>query len=200
MENLSSKRNNLQIEDSTSSSSISDSDENRISSSESESEQQPLNKQTNKNVKQTNKNVKTYTAIRPVKVHAITKKIKSMQGPLYNLLKHREGHEYIIKSLNLTELRTIKNIFSSVENLKQIKHAHGYYTLPADTKQAFENCKNEIDHFYNQNKKLDLQKALLAIERKDNFSSIRKILTTNQLLSKMQKRILTKKLLQNAKK
>ena len=194
------ERNNLQIQDSSSSSSSSESDENRISSSESESEQQPLNKQTNKTVKQTNKNVKTYTAIRPVKVDAITKQIKSMQGPLYNLLKHRQGHEYIILRLNKTELRTIKNIFSSVENLKKIKHAHGFYTLPEDTKKSFEKCKNEINHFYKQTNKKDLQKALLDIQRKDNFTSIRKILTTNQILSKMQKRILNKKLLQNAKK
>ena len=191
------ERNNLQIQDSSSSSSSSESDENRISSSESESEQQPLNKKTNKTVKQTNKNVKTYTVIRPVKVNAITKQIKSMQGPLYNLLKHRQGHEYMILRLNKTELRTIKNIFSSVEKLKKIKHAHGVYTLPKDTKTAFENCKNEINHFYNQTNKKDLQKALLDIQRKDNFTSIRTILTTNQILYKMQKRILNK---QNAKK
>ena len=193
------ERNNLQIQDSSSSSSSSESDENRISSSESESEQEPLNKQTNKTVKQTNKNVKTYHFIRPVKVDAITKQIKSMQGPLYNLLKHRQGHEYMILRLNKTELKTIKNIFSSVEHLKKIKHAHGVYTLPEDTTKAFENCKKEINHFYNQTNKKDLQKALLDIQRKDNFTSIRTILTTNQILYKMQKRILNKKL-QNAKK
>lgn len=201
MDNILSKSNKFPISDcSSSSSSDSDSDGNSSSSSESETQEEPVNKQTNKNVKETNKQVKNYTTIRPVKLNAITKQINCMKGPLYNLLRNTNGHEYIILSLNKIELKTIRNIFLSVQNLKQIKQAHGFYKLPKDTKKSFIECKNEIDHFYKQSKKTDLQKSLLAINKKDNFKSIRRILTTNAQLSHMQKRILHKQTLKNGKK
>ena len=127
--------------DSDSSSSSSD------SSLEDSVEQKQVNKKEHKKIKPIFKHKQNDYAIKPVKQNAITKQIVSMRGPLYTLLKNREGHNLILKSLNKHELKTIKNIISSVEQLKNIKAKRGFYQLPQETVLAFKKCKNKIDSF-----------------------------------------------------
>ena len=157
-----------------------------------------LNK--NKLIKKEHKKIKTIFkhkqndyAIKPVKQNAITKQIVSMQGPLYNLFKNKEGHNLILKSLNKQELKTIKNIISSVEQLKNIKAKNNFYQLPQETVLAFKKCKNKVDSFKKAKNKKEMLDACLALNDIDNFKSLRAIITANDKLYSMNRRISSKR-------
>ena len=126
--------------------------------------------------------------VRKVNVSPLTRNINSSRWPIGQLLKTRS--EDSVRTLNLRELTTLKQVVRSVQNLKQITVVNGYYQLPTDTAAAFKRCKEEIDNFYSKKKKNELQDALLNICKKDNFRSLHDILTTNAVINKMNKFII----------
>lgn len=191
MENTSTtSKDNLEIVDSDSDS---DSSSSSDSSLEDTVEQKQVNKKEHKKIKPLFKIKQNDYAIKPVKQNAITKQIVSMQGPLYTLLKNRDGHNLILKSLNKNELKTIKNIISSVEQLKNIKAKRGFYQLPQETVLAFKKCKNKIESFKKATTKKDMLDACLALNDVDNFKSLRDILAANDKLYSMNRRISSKR-------
>ena len=154
------------------------------------------NKQTNK---QTDKANIAHTVVRPISTPVVQKQIESMRAPLYKLLKAREGHSDHLRNLNLRELKTFKSIFKSVERLKGIRQINGLLKVPESTIASFKKCKKEIDEFYSTNKKIEMQKALLAISERDDFQSIRNILIANHKLYRMYKSIESRESAKNGK-
>ena len=116
-----------------------------------------------------------------------------MQGPLYTLLRNNRGHDLILKRFDKKELTTIKNIILSVEALKNIKARNGYYQLPEETHSAFKKCRDKIESFKKAKNKKELLDSVLALNKVDNFQSLRSIITANSKLYAMNRRISIKK-------
>ena len=200
MENTSStstSKDNIQLSDSDSSGgsdSASDSaSDSSDSSLEYSVEQNKVIKKNKKKLKPFIKNKNKDYAIRAVKLDSITKQIISMQGPLYTLLRNNRGHDLILKRFDKKELTTIKNIILSVEALKNIKARNGYYQLPEETHSAFKKCRDKIESFKKAKNKKELLDSVLALNKVDNFQSLRSIITANSKLYAMNRRISIKK-------
>lgn len=183
--------------DSDSDSSVSDND--HISNNSSDESTNKLLIPANK-TKKSHKQTHTYTNIMPVPTSRVTKQIQSMKAPLYYLLKTENGHEDHIRRYNLHELKTVRNIFRSVHNLKHTRRINNNYKIPESAITAFKTCEHQINALYAAHKKKEIQNAILTIMRIDNFKSMKDILTANDELYRMNRRISKKKLTNNGKK
>ena len=130
--------------------------------------------------------------IRKLSTNTLTKQINSMKFNLLKLLKTKKNHECHIKQFNKTELKTIKNVILSVKQLKQVRCKQGFEYLPKSTIKSFKKCKSEIEDLFKKNKKKDMQNSILSIAKKDNFASLRNILTSNATLYRINKNIMRK--------
>lgn len=121
--------------------------------------------------------------VKPCTKNILASKIRNMEFSISKILLSKSNKTFHIDTLTRDHLLTIRSIFKSVKQLKNVNFVR------EKTVCAFKNCKTEIDDLLRASKKSEIKSALNKIGAVDNFESFENILLGNKEIYCLKKKL-----------